>query len=239
MRQGIAKEWGTEFCKLENLAYLAGWMLCDCICLTKILLLMLDCIKEKGNSELRFVLCLLGLESIRGVFATVSQLRAALVDETFGYWRTLYETSVKSQFLVQFTKLDPDLPGRFSRCTNSVYLDFYNRFSPSDGERMTGNTWSDTEEFYARQYKITGKGQYRWAHPSISARKPTFRQVAEAIDGNPTFLNRYYAFATSKTHGRFILGFDGTYPRASMGFGHRAAESYQAIHLLPETLLRS
>ena len=202
MRQTIAKEWETEFCKLENLAYLAGWF-------------MLDCIKEKGNSELRFVLCLLGLESIRGVFATVSQLRAALVDETFGYWRTLYETSVTSQFLVQFTKLDPDLPGRFSRYTNSIYLDFYNRFSPSDGERMTGNTWSDAEEFYARQYRITGKGQYGWAHPSISARKPTFRQVAEAIDGNPAFLNKYYAFATSKTHGRFILGFDGIRPSRS------------------------
>ena len=200
MRQTIAKEWGPVFCKLDNIAHLAGWF-------------MLDSIREKDNSNaLRHVLCLLVLESIRSIFATVNQLRAALVDETFGYWRTLYETSVTSQFLLQFTKRDPDLPGRFSRCTNSMYLDFYRKFSPSDDERATDSTWSKAEEFYSRYYRIPGRGQYRWAHPSVSARKPTFRQLAEAIDGNPTFLEKYYAFATSKTHGRFILGFDGIRP---------------------------
>ena len=203
MRQRIAKEWGTVFCKLDNLAHLAGWF-------------MLDCIREKDNSDaLRLVLCLLVLESTRSIFATVNQLRAALVDETFGYWRTLYESYVKSQFLLQFTKEDPDLPGRFSWCTNSLYLDFYRKFSPPDHDGATDNTWSKAEEFYARRYRITGRGQYRWAHPSISARKPTFRQLAEVIGGNPTFLEKYYAFATSKTHGRFILGFQGVRPAHS------------------------
>ena len=200
MRQRIAKDWGAVFCKLDNLAHLAGWF-------------MLDCIREPDNTDaLRHVLCLLVLESIRSIFATVNQLRAALVDETFGYWRTLYEIFVTSQFILQFTKKDPDLPGRFSRCTNSMYLDFYMKFSQADNERATDNTWSEADKFYARHYRITGKGPYRWAHPNISARKPTFRQLAEAIDGNPTFLEKYYAFATSKTHGRFILGFDGIRP---------------------------
>ena len=200
MRQVIAKEWGTVFCKLDNLAHLVGWF-------------MLDCIREQDATDaLRHVLCLLVLESLRPIFATVSQLRAALADETFGYWRTLYELSVTSQFLRQFTNKDPDLPGRFSRCTNSMYLDFYRKFSPVDDERATDNTWSEAEKFYARHYRITGKGPYCWAHPSISARKPTFRQLAEAIDGNPMFLNKYYAFATSKTHGRFVLGFSGIRP---------------------------
>ena len=59
MRQRIAKEWGTVFCKLDNLAHLADWF-------------MLDCIREKDNGDaLRLVLCLLVLESTRSIFATV------------------------------------------------------------------------------------------------------------------------------------------------------------------------
>ena len=103
MRRQIAKEWGTVFCQLDNLAHLAGWFVIDCY---------KD--KHKDSNELHFVLCLLALESIRSVFATINQLRVALPEDTFGYWRALYETLVKSRFLLRFTRQDPDLPGRFS-----------------------------------------------------------------------------------------------------------------------------
>ena len=208
MRQQIAKEWGTVFCRLENLAHLAGWF-------------MLDCIRDKNSDELAFVLRLLALESIRNVFATVNQLRVALTQDTFGYWRTLYETFVKSQFLSRFTEEDADLPGRFSYYTNSMYLEFYRKFAPADDEHASDNTWVKSEEFYASRYNKKGKGSYGWAYPLILTsnrqpqRRPTFRQLAEAADKNSASLNKYYDVATSKTHGQFILGDTGISPSLS------------------------
>ena len=205
MRQQIAKEWGTVFCRLDNLAHLAGWF-------------VLDCIRDKNGDELHFVLRLLALESIRSVFATVNQLRAALTEDTFGYWRTLYETFVKSQFLLQFTAEDADLPGRFSYYTNSMYLEFYRKFAPVDDEHTSDNTWAKSEEFYANRYSNEGKGSYGWAYPLILTskrqphRRPTFRQLAEAVDKNSASLKQYYAVATSKTHGQFIMGGGGLRP---------------------------
>ena len=48
--------------------------------------------------------------------------------------------------------------------------------------------------------------------PAFSVRRPTFRDIAESVDADSKYLNEYYAFATSKTHGRFIFGFDGPRP---------------------------
>ena len=208
MRRQIAKEWGTVFRRLDNLAHLAGWF-------------VLDCIRDKNGDELHFVLRLLALESIRSVFATVNQLRAALTGDTFGYWRTLYETFVKSQFLLQFTEEDADLPGRFSYYTNSMYLEFYRKFAPADDEHASDNTWTKSEEFYASRYNNKGKGSYGWAYPLIPTskgqphRRPTFRQLAQAVDKNSASLNKYYDVATSKTHGQFIMGDTGIRPSLS------------------------
>ena len=188
--------------KLDNLAHLAKWF-------------VLDRIKEEANDQLTFVLCLLALESTRTIFATVTQLRGALAAETFGYWRTLYECYVVSQFLRTNSAQDPDLPGRFAHSTNTMYLDFFTKFAATDAESEPESSWSKAEAYYKSHYPIEGKGNYGWAHPIISVRRPTFRCIAESVDANSEYLNQYYDFATSKTHGRFILGFDG--PRATRG----------------------
>ena len=77
MRRRIAQDWGDVFCKIDNLCYLMGWFFNETM---------------RGDDELQYVLSLLAFEAIRNVFATVNQLRAALTQDTFGYWRTLYET---------------------------------------------------------------------------------------------------------------------------------------------------
>ena len=198
IRRRVADEWGSVLCRLENLAYVATWFVNG----------QLD---NRNDGHLRFVLCLLALEATRTVFATVHLLRGAMATETFGQWRTLYETFVYSRFLLRFSEDDPDLPGRFSRSTNSMYLDFWQRFGPSGDEHEIESSWTEAEEFYSR-YRIEGKGSYDWAHPSIPSRRPTFRDLANAVDGGSEFLETCYQFATSKTHGRFILGFDGIRP---------------------------
>ena len=86
---------------------------------------------QADDEELHYVLCLFALEAIRNVFATVNQLRSALTQDTFGYWRTLYETLVKSRFIIGFVSQDVDLPGRYLYSTNSSYLKFLRNVRPS------------------------------------------------------------------------------------------------------------
>lgn len=88
MRRSIAEVWGEVFQQVDNLYFVTGWFVMDCI--------------RTDNEELHYVLCLFALEGIRNVFATVNQLRSALTQDTFGYWRTLYETLVKSRFMLRF-----------------------------------------------------------------------------------------------------------------------------------------
>ena len=204
IRREVAEEWGSVICRLENLAYLTTWFMNDRV--------------GKTEDPLRFALCLLALEATRTIFATTNQLRGALAAETFGYWRTLYETFVNSQFLLQFSKQDSDLPWRFARSTNSMYLHFYEKFGTSNDEHRADQSWSQAEEFYAR-YHIEGKGNYGWAHPCIPKQRPTFRDLAKAVDDKSKYLDTYYDFATSKTHGRFILGFDGLRPAPTAVIG--------------------
>ena len=196
IRRSVAKEWGSVLCRVENLAYLSSWF-------------MLGRIRDTDEDPLGFVLCLLALEATRTIFATVNQVRGGLAAETFGYWRTLYETFVIGRFLLRFSEEDASLSGRFSNSTYSMYLDFYKRFGPTGSVEIGEDSWSQIEEFYKSQYPVEGKGNYGWAYPIIAKRRPTFRDLAEAVDKKSMFLDRYYAVATSKTHGRFILGFDG------------------------------
>ena len=206
LRRSVAAQWGAVLYKLDNLAHLTKWF-------------VLDCIREEKNDQLTFVLCLLALESTRTVFATVNQLRGALAAETFGYWRTLYESYVMSQFVMTNSAQDPDLPGRFAHSTNSMYLDFYRKFATTDAESEPESSWSKAEQYYTSHYPIQGKGNYGWACPSISVERPTFRHLAESVDAGSKYLNEYYDFATSKTHGRFILGFDGPRPTHTGSIG--------------------
>ena len=199
LRRRVGDEWGAVLHKLDNLAQLTKGF-------------VLDRIREKESDQLNFVLCLLALESTRTVFATVNQLRGALAAETFGYWRTLYESYIKSQFLLGNTARDPDLPKRFAHSTNSMYLDFYRKFAPAEANSEPESSWSKAEVYCTAHHPIEGKGNYGWAYPSFAKKNPRFRDLAESVDAGSNFLKEYYDFATSKTHGRFILGFDGPRP---------------------------
>ena len=195
MRQQIARDWGEVFYKLDNLGYLTGWFINECI---------------SDGDELHFVLCLFALEAIRNMFATVNQLRSALTQDTFGYWRTLYETLVKSRFILKFSEKDPDLVGKFSYYTNSCYLKFYSKFAPESEKLTSSDNWTEAEKFYADRYKKEGKGDYGWAYPHIrgnsgkSIKRPTFRQLVDAVDKGSHFSDIYYDVATAKSHGQFV-----------------------------------
>ena len=197
MRRKIAGVWGEVFHQVDNLCFLTGWFILDCM--------------RADNEELSFVLSLLALEGIRNVFATVNQLRSALTEDTFGYWRTLYETLVKSRFLIRFASEDVDLPGRFLYHTNSRYLKFYKMFAPANDRHATNNMWIEAEtQFESRFPERTGKGDYGWVYPilkskkNIPIKKPNFRLLIDHVDKGSRFSEIYYNVATSKTHGSFI-----------------------------------
>ena len=197
MREQIARDWKEVFYKLDNLGHLTGWFVNECD-------------RDQDAGELHFVLCLLAFEAIRNVFATVNQLRSALSDDTFGYLRTLYETSIKSRFLKEYTESDPDLPGRFSYYTNTTYLGFYRRFAPIDDEHASDNMWVEAERFYESRFEKRGRGDYGWVYPLVKSKngrpkpKPTFRDLMDVVDGGSAFSEVYYDVSTSKTHGQFI-----------------------------------
>ena len=198
MRRQIARDWGEVFCKLDNLGYLTGWFINEC---------QLD----SGGGELHRVLSLFSFEAIRILFATVNQSRAGLASETFVYWRTLYETLVKSRFLLKFSKEDADLPGRFLYYTNTAYLEFYSMFASEDDPHAEDNMWIDADRQYKARYgKQEGKGNYGWAYPLIKKRdgmperRPTFRQIMDKVDKGSKFSERYYRVSTAKSHGQFL-----------------------------------
>ena len=197
MRRRIAEEWGDVFHKTENLCFVTGWFIIDCM--------------RAVDDELHYVLCLFALEAIRNVFPTVNQLRSALTQDTFGYWRTLYETLVKSRFIKRYSLQDVDLPGRFLYYNNSSYLQFYRMFAPADDIHASSNMWIKSERQFENRFPDkTGKGDYGWVYPilkskkNIPIKKPTFRLLINCVDKDSTFSEIYYQVATSKTHGRFI-----------------------------------
>ena len=203
MRQQIARDWREVFCKLDNLGHLTGWFMIDCL---------QDRNDDELHNELHFILCLLALDAIGNVFATVNQLRSALTDDTFVYLRTLHETFVKSRFLLTFSEKDPDLPGRFSYYNNTTYLNFYKKFAPAENDHDLDNSWIKAEQFYASRYQKMGKGDYGWTYPIIMTtggkpkKRPTFRDLMDKVDSDSDFSRIYYDVSTSKSHGEFIWG---------------------------------
>lgn len=195
MRRRIARDWGEVFRKLDNLGYLTGWFINEC---------------QSDSGELHRVLALFSFEAIRNLFATVNQLRTGLASETFVYWRTLYETLVKSRFIVKFSEEDADLPGRFMYYTNSAYLKFYSMFAPEDDPHAQNNMWVETERQYEERYKKHGKGDYGWAYPLIKKKdgtpvfRPTLRQIIDKVDKGSKFSRIYYDVSTAKSHGQFV-----------------------------------
>ena len=198
MRRQIARDWGEVFRKLDNLGYLTGRFINE---------RELD----SGGGELHHVLSLFSIEAIRILFATVNQLRAGLADETFVYWRTLYETLIKSRFMLKYHKEDADLPGRFLYYTNSEYLKFYSMFAPKDDPHAQDNSWTQMERWYEARYgKQEGKGKYRWAYPLIKNKKgrlviqPAFGQIIDEVDKGSRFSEIYYDVSAAKSHGQFV-----------------------------------
>ena len=195
MRRQIAKDWGEVFCKLDNLGYLTGWFINDC---------------DSDNDELHFVLGLFSFEATRSLFAIVNQLRAGLTSETFVYWRTLYETLIKSRFVLKFSKADADLPGRFLYYTNSAYLKFYSMFAPKDDPHTENNMWIEAERHYKARYKKQGKGSYGWVYPLVKNKKgvpvvkPALGQIIDEVDKGSRFSEIYYDVSTAKSHGQFV-----------------------------------
>ncbi len=197
MRRQIAGDWGEVFCKLDNLGYLTGWFINEC--------------KRDNNELLHYVLGLFSFEATRILFATVNQLRAGLASETFVYWRTLYETFVKSRFMLQFSEEDANLPLRFIYYMNSAYLKFYTMFAPKDNPYAQNNMWIETEKYYKTHHgKQEGKGDYGWAYPLIKNKrgvpvvKPAFGQIIDKVDKGSKFSEIYYDVSTSKGHGQFL-----------------------------------
>ncbi len=197
MRRNIAEDWGEVFCKLDNLGHLTGWFINEC---------QLD----SGGGELHHVLSLFSFEAIRMLFATVNQSRAGLASETFVYWRTLYETLIKSRFMLKYHKEDADLPGRFLYYTSSAYLKFYSMFAPKDDPHAQNNSWAQIEKLYGARYKKQGKGSYGWVYPLIKNKKgvpvikPAFGQIIDEVDKGSRFSEIYYDVSTAKSHGQFV-----------------------------------
>ncbi len=199
MRQQIARDWGDVFYKLDNLGYLTGWF-------------MNDCLQDRVDDELHVVLCLLALEAIENVFAIVNQLRSALTDDTFVYLRTLHETFVKSRFILRFSEQDSGLPGKFLYYNNTTYLNLYKKFVPVKNDHESDNSWIKAEQFYTSRYRKLGKGDYGWTYPIIMTtggkpkKRPTFRDLIDEVDNVSHFSRVYYDVSTSKGHGEFIWG---------------------------------
>ena len=62
---------------------------------------------------MQYVLSSIACHASRPLLAAVNQYRSALTDETFGYWRTLYENLIKSRLLLRYSQMDEELAGRF------------------------------------------------------------------------------------------------------------------------------
>ena len=205
MRDHVTRDWGDVFHKLDNLGHLTGWFINEC---------QWERPEEDDglDHELHLVLCLLALEAVRNLFAVVNQLRGALTEDVFGYWRTLYETLVHSRFLLKFAAQDRDLPGRFLYHTNTRYLRLYERLTPA-GRCDLNNVWAEMDRRYASRFPSgLGKGEYAWAYGLIRNRKDVaveaerinFGRLIDEVDKGSSWSDIYYDVATSKGHGRFL-----------------------------------
>ena len=195
MRRQIAREWGGVLCQLDNLGHLTGWFINDC---------------QSDGDERHFLLCLFALEGIRNLFAIVNQLRSALPQDTIGYLRTMYETCLRSRFIFRYSKLDPDLPGRYLYYTNSKYLKLYRLFAPDGDPHADDNMWAEYHKAHENRYSTKGEGDYGWAYPHIKkpdgspSRRPGFGQLMKTVDQGSIYSGTYYEVFASKGHGEFI-----------------------------------
>ena len=195
MRRRITEDWGGVFCRLDNLGHLTGWLINDC---------------QTEGDERHFLLCLFALEAIRNLFAIVNQLRSALPQDTIGYLRTMYETCLRSRFILKYSVVDAELPGRYLYYTNSKYLKLYRLFAPEDDPHVDDNMWVEYDRMHEKRYSTKGEGDYGWAYPHIKkpdglpSRRPGFGQLMKTVDQGSIYSGIYYEVFASKGHGEFI-----------------------------------
>ena len=200
MRRRIAAEWGPVFNQIENLAHFTGW-------------LSLDLLRESGT--MNHVLSSLACHASRPLLADVNQYRSALTDETFGYWRTLYENLIKSRFVLQFSEEDLELASRFVYYT----LDGYRRpnaligeFDPLYANRQTevDRYWEDAIDGVRVYRQEKAEGDYAWAYPLVRNKqgmpklRPTLRDLIELVDKDSIFSKVYYRRSSAQEHGQLL-----------------------------------
>ena len=200
MRRRIAAEWGPVFNQIENLAHFTGW-------------LSLDLLRESGT--MNHVLSSLACHASRPLLAAVNQYRSALTDETFGYWRTLYENLIKSRFVLQFSEEDLELASRFVYYT----LDGYRRlnaligeFDPLYANRKTevDRYWEDAIDGVRVYRQEKAEGDYAWAYPLVRNKqgvpklRPTLRDLIELVDKDSIFSKVYYRTSSAQEHGQLL-----------------------------------
>ena len=208
VRQRFAEDWGPVLSKLENLGFLAGWLINKCA-------------TEDGAGELHSALCHLAFEANRTLFAVTNQLHALLAHETFGYLRTMHETFVKGRFLMRYAVEDPDLAGRLLYHTNANYLKLYRRFAKEyDIENHALRMWTDYDEELKARFGPPGNSNYWWCVPLVKKQngdpkqRPTFRDLMGNVNDDSAFAKLYFDVATSKVHGEFIWNSLMVYPDA-------------------------
>ena len=200
MRRGIAAEWGPVFNQIENLAHFAGWW-------------SLDLLREEGLMQ--YVLSSIACHASRPLLAAVNQYRSALTDETFGYWRTLYENLIKSRLLLRYSQMDEELAGRFVYHTLEQYQhlnSLVGRFGTSDADRRpeVDRYWEgaiDRVRVYRRE---KAKGQYAWAYPLVLRKngtpkvQPSLRDLIDLVDKGSLYAEVYYRTSSAQEHGQLL-----------------------------------
>ena len=200
MRRRIAAEWGAVFNQIENLAHFTGW-------------LSLDLLRETGTTC--HVLSSLSCHASRPLLAAVNQYRSALTNETFGYWRTLYENLIKSRFVLQFSEEDPELADRFVYYTleeyrriNSLIAEFYPL--SADRKAEVDRYWENAIDGVRVHRQEGAKGDYAWAYPLVRNRngmpnrQPRLSDLMNLVDANSIAAKVYYRTSSSQGHGQLL-----------------------------------
>ena len=202
MRRRLAAEWGTIFNQIENLAHFSGWW-------------SLDLLREGSDGGMmQHVLSSIACHASRPLLAALNQYRSALTNETFGYWRTLYENLIKSRFLLKYSH-DQELAGRFVYHTLQKYRQLNSligKFDPSyaDWKTDVDRYWEDAIDGVRVHRRKEAKGEYAWAYPLVRRKdglpnvQPSLRDLINLVDEGSLFAEVYYRTSSAQEHGQLL-----------------------------------
>ena len=123
----------------------------------------------------------------------------------------MYETCLRSRFIVKYSELDPELPGRYLYYTNSKYHKLCHLFVPDDDRHANENEWAEYHKVHEKRYSTSGEGDYGWAYPHIKkqdgspSKRPGFGQLMKTMDPDSKYSGTYYKVFVSKGHGGIDL----------------------------------